>query len=84
MMKNEIVKLTSSILAAYPNSKKYTPHELDTWFQQLKGFPLQACLEHLIYHIRWEKYPPTLVDFVKAGPATDDDLKRLFKNWREK
>lgn len=82
MKRTEIIKLQDSISAAYPNRKRPTAAELDYWYEQLKNYPLQACLEQLDYHIKWEKYPPTLVDFVKAGPENNEDLKKLFVNNR--
>lgn len=80
----EIITLQQRIDAAYPNRPKPTKDELSIWHELLSDYPLAACLEHLEYNLKWEKYPPTLKDFIKAGPETNDDLKRKFRNWRDR
>ena len=84
MTSNELEKLMSNILAAYPHYKLPDKDGIKYWFRQLKNYPLQACIESLDYHVKYEKYPPTLIDFVKYGPETNEDLKKLFVNYKSK
>lgn len=82
MTKTEVLELEIRLKSAYPNFKKLTMDEIKHWHEQLKDYPLQAAIENLEYHKKYERAMMTLADLLRYGPETNEDLKKLFVNYR--
>lgn len=82
MTKHEVLELEAMIMKTYPKFKQLTKDQLVYWHEQLKDYPLQAAKENLEYHKKFERTQITLSDLLRYGPETNEDLKKLFINYK--